>query len=94
MSRPIASSDVFRAVADPTRRRLLDMLRQREHTFGELCEPFHLHLATLSRHLAVLRQAGLVTQRRQGRNRVYSIHPGSLVLVLDWITRYRPLLKS
>jgi len=73
MSRPYADADVFRAVADPTRRRVLELLRNREQSQGELAAHFDCSLPTLSFHLRMLRSAGLVTQHRAGRRRLYAL---------------------
>ncbi len=78
MSRPYADADVFRAVADATRRRILELLRKREQSQGELAAHFDCSLPTLSFHLRMLRSAGLVTQKRVGRRRVYELRPDVL----------------
>lgn len=88
MSRPINGAKVFRAVADPTRRRMLDLLLQSERRAGELVRPFHISRAAVAQHLRVLRHAGLVTQRRVGRGRVYRLEAQRLREVAEWIGRY------
>lgn len=87
MSRPEVS-DVFRAIADPTRRGLLDGLIAGEATAGELARRFDLTFPAVSQHLKVLREVGLVTERRDGRNRRYRLRPEPLREVGDWIGRY------
>jgi DNA-binding transcriptional ArsR family regulator len=89
MSRPLASADAFRAVADPTRRQILDLLRQRDHTAGDLTAHFKHTTATISHHLSVLRSAGMIRQTRQGTHRVYTLVPEALAAIRDWIGRYR-----
>jgi DNA-binding transcriptional ArsR family regulator len=85
MSRPSATEDVFRAVADPTRRAALEtLLRFREIPVTELADRLGVTLPMLSRHLAVLRAAGLVQERRAGRQRLYSIQPQPLQDLFDW----------
>jgi len=89
MSRPFSSADVFRAVADPTRRRILDLLRRREMTAGELKESFRFSGATLSFHLRVLRQTGLAFARRRGTRLIYSVNRNSLRPIAAWIEAQR-----
>ncbi len=66
--------DLFTAVADPTRRKILDLLRERPRSSGELAGHFDLAWPTVSRHLAVLREAGLVTVERQGTSMHYELN--------------------
>ncbi len=66
------SADVFGALADPTRRAILKLLRSRDMTAGELAERFPLAKSTLSGHFNVLKEAGLVVTERQGTTIVYS----------------------
>ena len=70
--------DVFRALDDPTRRRILALLRERDRTAGELAEHFPLAKSTLSGHFAALKQAGLVVTERQGTRIVYSFNASAL----------------
>jgi len=85
MARPGADEDVFRAVADPTRRAALEALgRRRELPVTELAEELGVGLPMLSRHLAVLRSAGLVTEQRSGRQRLYRLRPEPLRDLHDW----------
>jgi DNA-binding transcriptional ArsR family regulator len=83
--RPSATEDVFRAVADPTRRAALELLgRNRDLPVGALAEELGVGLPMLSRHLAVLRAAGLVSEQRHGRQRRYRIEPEPLRELYDW----------
>lgn len=66
-------SGVFKALAHPTRRRILQLLRDRPHTAGELAEAFSVSKPTLSSHFAALRTAGLVASHRDGRTIVYQL---------------------
>ncbi len=89
MSRPSATEDVFRAVADPTRRAVLEILGQgRELPVTELADRLDVGLPMLSRHLAVLRAAGLVRERRDGRRRLYGIEPRPLRDLFDWASLF------
>lgn len=67
-------NDVFRALADPTRREILRLLRERDMTAGELAERFPLAPSTLSGHFNVLKHAGLIVAERQGTTLVYSLN--------------------
>ena len=88
MSRQLASTDVFAAIADPTRRSLLDRLRQGEQPVKQLAEPFKMSMPAISQHLGVLCEIGLVTQRRVGRQRFYRLNPEPLKKVSDWVAYY------
>ena len=66
-------NDAFKALSDPTRREILRLLGKRELTAGEIVGKFDISQPAISRHLAVLRQAGLVTARREGQNVVYAL---------------------
>src|SRR5947209_714909 len=82
--------DVFEAIADPTRRQMLDLLRGREHAAGDLVSAFpRISQPAVSRHLRVLREAGLVNVRRSEQRRVYSLRPEGLAELDTWIARYR-----
>ncbi|MGD0385025.1 MAG: metalloregulator ArsR/SmtB family transcription factor [Solirubrobacteraceae bacterium] len=76
-------------LADPTRRRILELLLQRERSVGELVARFTLTQPAISRHLAALRAAGLVTVRRDGRLRVYRLRAEPLAELADWLEPYR-----
>ena len=88
MPQVIASKDVFYAIADPTRRELLDRLRSGEQAATQLCEGLPLSQPALSKHLKVLRRADLVSYQRQGRQRLYRLNPEPLEDVVDWIAHY------
>jgi len=82
---PLLSHDVFRAVSDPTRRQMLELLSIRDRTVTELAAPFDMSQPAVSQHLRVLREAGLVEVRRDGRHRVYHLDPTPLEEVFDWV---------
>jgi DNA-binding transcriptional ArsR family regulator len=85
---PDASKDVFRAVADPTRRRILDLLAASDRSVGEIVERFAMSQPAISQHLRVLSDAGLVGRRRVGRLGVYRLRPERLRKVHDWSAHY------
>lgn len=85
MPRPTATEDVFRAVADPTRRQILQALGERtDIPVTELAELLGVSVPMLSRHLAVLRAADLVAEHRDGRQRRYYLNPQPLRELHDW----------
>jgi DNA-binding transcriptional ArsR family regulator len=82
--------DAFGALTDSTRRQVLDLLSRRERTAGELGSAFpSVSQPGMSRHLRVLREAGLVRVRREHRHRVYSLRSEGLAPVDAWISKYR-----
>jgi len=82
-------SVTFAALADPTRRAILARVAEGEATVMELAEPFQLKLPTVSKHLKVLRRAGLLTQGRQAQWRPCRLEAAPLKDVADWVERYR-----
>jgi DNA-binding transcriptional ArsR family regulator len=80
--------EVFRALADPTRRAMLEQLLAGEISAGELAEPYEMSQPASSRHLKVLLDAGLVRASQRGRQRVYRLHAAPLREVFDWIALY------
>jgi DNA-binding transcriptional ArsR family regulator len=89
MTRARADSDVFHAIADPTRRRMLEMLRDEEFPVTRIARAFpRLSQPSVSQHLRVLRDSGLVRARRVGRQRVYHIRPRQLRAVVDWVAYF------
>lgn len=79
---------IFQALADPTRRRILGMLRRGERSTGDLAGDFPVTRPAVSRHLRVLYDAGLVDRRKEGRNQIYSLSPEPLVDARAWLDRY------
>ena len=89
MGRIPAHSDVFRAIADPTRRALLDRLRGGAAPVKALASEFKQTRPAISKHLRVLRDAQLVREQRVGRERLYQVDPMPLQRVAGWIEGYR-----
>jgi DNA-binding transcriptional ArsR family regulator len=85
---------VFEVVADPARRRLLDALRHAPRPVGELIAATGLSQPSTSRHLRILREAGLVARRSVGRHRIYEIRPQGFTELADWLTPYVLLLQG
>src|SRR5579862_9016163 len=79
----------FQALADPTRRAVLDLLRMGSRPAGQIAQAFPVSRPAISKHLRLLRKAHLVEERREGRNRVYQLNPEPLKAVDSWIEQYR-----
>jgi len=85
------SQEVFHAIADPTRRAILSRLAQgggEERSAGELSSSFAMTLSAVSQHLRVLREAGLVSVRKSGRERLYRLNADPLREVAEWTRAY------
>jgi DNA-binding transcriptional ArsR family regulator len=85
------TATAFEVVAEPTRRRILDLLLERPRLVGELTERLGLSQPGTSKHLRVLREAGLVSVRQDAQRRWYELRPEPLVELDDWLTPYRRL---
>lgn len=79
----------YAALAEPHRREILDLLRSRERSVGELVAPLGLTQPGVSKHLRILREAGLVHARSEGRRRLYALSPGPLAELDAWLEPYR-----
>lgn len=79
----------FQALADPTRRAVLDMLRYGPRPAGQIAEAFPVSRPAISKHLRQLRRAHLVQEHRRGRHRYYQLNPGPLKAVDSWLEHYR-----
>ncbi|MBI1897445.1 MAG: winged helix-turn-helix transcriptional regulator [Acidobacteria bacterium] len=88
------SADVFRAVADPTRRAILDALRRGEQPVNGIASAFPVSRPAISKHLRLLREAKLVVERRRGRQRVYALDPRPLDEVNAWLNDYRVMWRQ
>jgi DNA-binding transcriptional ArsR family regulator len=94
MAHAQTSNDVFRAIADPTRRAILDRLRAGPANAGALAADFRQSRPAISKHLSVLRRARLVTDTRVGRERLYAVDPVPLQSVAGWIEGYRAFWQA
>ena len=79
----------FQALADPTRRAVLDLLRRGSQPAGQIADAFPVSRPAISKHLRLLRRAHLVREHREGRHRVYQLNPEPLRSVDSWIGQYR-----
>lgn len=82
------------AIADPTRRRIVELLAERERTSGELVEEFDMSAPAISQHLNVLRDAGLVVTRAEGQSRIQSLNPHGFDEVEAWLEKTRSIWSS
>ena len=94
MPRAEARADPFRAVADPTRRAILDRLRAGPQPVNGLAAAFSQSRPAISKHLKVLRESEIVSEERRGRERVYRLRPEALRGIDDWIETYRGFWQS
>lgn len=91
MPRPTVTLDAFAAVAEPKRRRILEVLGSRRMPVTQLVDELHWPQPTVSKHLAVLRQVGLVKVERQSRQKVYEMNAEPLKTVHDWARQFEQL---
>jgi len=84
-----SSEPAFSALADPTRRAVLDLLRAGTRPAGEIARAFPVSRPAISKHLKILRRAHLVEERREGRHRMYQLNPEPLKAVDSWLEHYR-----
>ncbi len=82
-------SQLLRALADPTRRTIYERLSRREMNVSQLGENLPVSQPAISQHLSVLREVGLLAERREGRFSFYRAEPSGLAPLIDWIERYR-----
>jgi DNA-binding transcriptional ArsR family regulator len=85
---------VFEVLAEPNRRRLLDLLGPFERPVGELADRLGLSQPTVSKHLRILREAGLVEVRVDAQRRLYSVRPEPLRVIDEWLAPYRALWSA
>src|SRR5688500_4428914 len=85
----MVESEIFRALADPTRRAVFERLSKREMSVSELTSGFTISQPAISQHLAALKGAGLVAERREGRNVYYRTDARGLDALAQWVRRYR-----
>lgn len=81
--------DQFVALADPTRREIIESLSTGERSFGELAAKFEMSRPAVSQHLKVLRETGLVAVRAEAQRRIYQLNTSGLAEIDEWLTRVR-----
>jgi DNA-binding transcriptional ArsR family regulator len=95
-SQPVTHSpkDIFQVLADPTRRAVLDLLRQGRQPAGDIARAFPVSRPAISKYLRLLRQAHLVQEHREGRHRFYHLNAEPLKAVDSWINEYRTFWQA
>jgi DNA-binding transcriptional ArsR family regulator len=88
MARAATTLDSFNAIAEPQRRRVLDLLQSGDRPVNDLVISLGLTQPQVSKHLSVLRQVGLVNVRKQGRQRVYQLNGENLKPIHEWVKNY------
>jgi DNA-binding transcriptional ArsR family regulator len=90
----VLGMSVFDVLAEPNRRRILDLLQPRECSVGQLVERLELSQPAVSKHLRILREAGLVDVRIDAQRRLYSVRPDPLRAMDEWLAPYRRMWAS
>src|SRR3954451_7498439 len=93
-ARAVSGGPVLQALADPSRRTVLEILRSHPATAGELAAALPIARPGVSRHLRVLREVGLVDVRQDAQRRIYSLRPDALAEVDQWLEPYRALWRN
>lgn len=88
MARTKTTYDTFNAIAEPKRRELIETLIIQELNVNQLAEALSWKQPTVSKHLSVLKQVGLVTERKEGRFRVYKVNAAQLKPIQDWVIQF------
>lgn len=83
------STGAFGAIADPTRRAILDLLRQGDLCAGELARRFPVSRPAIAKHVRILRNAGMLREHRRAQQRIYSLDPAALGEIDAWLAPYR-----
>ena len=94
MARKPTTHDPFNAVAEPKRRKVLELLGARELSVNEIAEQLGWTQPMVSKHLGVLKQVGLVSERRVGRQRLYRVNAEQLKPIYDWVVPFECYWKS
>src|SRR5215208_8252576 len=89
-----AADDVFHALANPTRRKVLEQLAVGPATVSELAEPFDMQLPSFVQHLSVLERSRLVKSKKRGRVRTYEIAPERFKVAEDWLAKRRQVWEA
>jgi DNA-binding transcriptional ArsR family regulator len=85
------SEEIFKAIAHPIRRAILIRLTDGEKNASDLAVPHKVSFAAISQQLSVLKESGLISERRDGRSRIYQLHPEGLKPVIDWIDYFEKM---
>ncbi len=79
----------FKALSDPTRREILDLLKNGEKSAGEICDNFSMTGATISHHLTILREAGLISSRKEGKYILYELNMSVMDEIIGWVSGFK-----
>ncbi|MEP5363285.1 MAG: metalloregulator ArsR/SmtB family transcription factor, partial [Reichenbachiella sp.] len=90
----IMRRDVFQAIADPVRRDIIEMLAEEALTVNTVAEKFDVSRPAISKHLKILKECGIITIDKQGRERLCQIKPANLIPAFMWIEQYRKLWED
>lgn len=82
-------NDIFKALNDPTRREILELLKEKDLSAGEIADAFHISKPSISHHLDILKRADLITSEKNGQFIIYSINTTIIEDVLQWILTFK-----
>lgn len=94
MARLPTTSDIFNAIAEPQRRAILDLLAQGERPVNDIAEALGMRQPQASKHLAVLKEVGLVTMQEAGRQKIYHLNGSALRPLYEWVKPYERLWQE
>ena len=80
--------EAFKALSDPTRRKILELLQDKSMTAGEIADEFHITKPSISHHLSILKNSGLIIDERHGQNIVYSLDMSVFQEIMKWFMRF------
>lgn len=83
--------DLFKALNDETRRQILELLREKDRSAGEIAEQFNISKPSISHHLELLKKADLISQEKKGQFVIYSLNTSVLDEILVWLLKFQPL---
>jgi DNA-binding transcriptional ArsR family regulator len=94
MAAPAEKHDVFKAIADPTRREVLRLLAESERPISEIADNFDMSRTAVTKHLQILTEAELISGRKEGREKIYQLHPEPLTEVKQWLAYYEKFWEN
>ena len=86
-------NDIFKALNDETRRQILELLKEKDRSAGDIADHFNISKPSISHHLDLLKKADLITQEKQGQFVIYSINTSVLEEIVSWLFTFQPKLK-
>jgi DNA-binding transcriptional ArsR family regulator len=91
---PPEKHDVFKAIADPTRREVLRLLAENERPISDIADHFEMSRTAVTKHLNILSEAELISGRKEGREKIYRLHPEPLTEVKQWLSYYEKFWEN